>query len=165
MFFHIIRLWISKVQRSSIYIDQPSRRINLLSWILTSTWHWWSLNQKPTCIRELTYIQHEKKKGKKSESVSHSVLSDSLLPQGLQPTRLLCPWDSPGKNTGVGRHSLLQGIFPTQGLNQGLLHCRQILYHLRHQGSSKQSIALPKLMLYFSIVSVFFYVLRINVFF
>ena len=43
-------------------------------------------------------------------------------------TRLLCPWDSPGKNTGVGCHTLLQGIFLTQGLNPCLLHCRQILY-------------------------------------
>ena len=43
--------------------------------------------------------------------------------------------DSPGKNTGVGSHALLQGIFPNQGLNPGLLHCRQILYHLSHQGS------------------------------
>ena len=46
----------------------------------------------------------------------------------LQPARLLCPWDSPGKNTGVGSHSLLQRIFPTQGSNLGLLYCRQILY-------------------------------------
>ena len=43
--------------------------------------------------------------------------------------------DSPGKNTGVGCHGLLQGIFPVQGLNPGLLHCRRIFYHLRHQGS------------------------------
>ena len=43
--------------------------------------------------------------------------------------------DSPGKNTGVGSHSLLQGIFPTQGSNPGLLHCRQILYCLSLQGS------------------------------
>ena len=42
------------------------------------------------------------------------------------------PWDFPGKNSGVGCHFLLQGIFPTQGLNQGLLHCRQMLYHLSH---------------------------------
>ena len=48
-------------------------------------------------------------------------------PHGLWPTRILCPWDSPGKNTGVGCHSLLQGIFLTQGSNLGLLHCRQIL--------------------------------------
>ena len=52
----------------------------------------------------------------------------------MDPTRLLCPWDSPGKNTGVGCHSLLQGIFQTQGSNPSLPHCRQILYHLSHQG-------------------------------
>ena len=46
------------------------------------------------------------------------------------------PWDSPGKNTGVGCHSHLQGIFETQGSNPGLLHCRQNLYYLIHQGSS-----------------------------
>ena len=51
------------------------------------------------------------------------------------PSRLLCPWNSPGKDTGVGCHSLLQGIFPTWGLNPGLLHWRQILYQLSHQGS------------------------------
>ena len=44
-------------------------------------------------------------------------------------------WDSPGKNTGVGRHFLLQGIFPIQGSNPGLSHCRQILYYLSHQKS------------------------------
>ena len=60
---------------------------------------------------------------------SRSVVSDSLWPHGLWPARLLCPWSSLSKNTGVGCHSLLQGIFPTQGLNLGLLHYRQILYH------------------------------------
>ena len=58
---------------------------------------------------------------------SCSVMSDSLRPHGLQPTRLLRPQDSPGRNTGVGCHFLLQGIFPTQGLNPGLPHCRQTL--------------------------------------
>ena len=100
---------------------------------------------------------------------------DSLRSHGLQRARLLCPWNSPGhntgvvvipiskgssnpeieprspalqadsslseppgkpKNTGVGSLSLLQGIFLTQGLNWGLLHCRQILYQLSYQGSS-----------------------------
>ena len=56
------------------------------------------------------------------------VISDSLWPHWLQPARLLCPWNSPGKNAGVGFHSLLQGIVQTQGWNLGLLHCRQILY-------------------------------------
>ena len=66
--------------------------------------------------------------------LSRSVVSNSLWPDGLQPTRLLCPWDSPGKNTGVGCHALLQGIFPTREQNPGLPHCRQILYCLIHQG-------------------------------
>ena len=48
-------------------------------------------------------------------SESHSVVSNSLQPHGLQPTRFLCSQDFPGKNTGVGCHFLLQGIFPTQG--------------------------------------------------
>ena len=51
------------------------------------------------------------------------------------PPRLLCPWTSSDKNTGVGSHSLLQRIFPTQGLNPGLLFYRWILYHLSYQGS------------------------------
>ena len=61
------------------------------------------------------------------------VVSHSLRPRGLQPTRLLRPWDSPGKNTGVGCHFLLQGTFLTQGLNPGLLHHRQILCCLNQQ--------------------------------
>ena len=57
------------------------------------------------------------------ESESHSVMS------GLFATLwVYSPWNSPGQNTGVGSHSLLQGIFPTQGLNPGLQHCKQILY-------------------------------------
>ena len=48
--------------------------------------------------------------------------------------------DSPGKNTGVGCHALLQGIFPTKGSYPGLLHCRWILYQLSHQGSPQGPI-------------------------
>ena len=62
-------------------------------------------------------------------------MSNSLRSHGLQTTRLLCPWNSLGKNTEVGSLSLLQGIFPTQGSNLGLPHCKQILYHLSHQTS------------------------------
>ena len=68
-------------------------------------------------------------------SVSRSVESNSLRPYGLYFFGLLCPWNSPGKNTGVGSYSLLQEIFPTQRSYPGLLNCRQILYHLSHQGS------------------------------
>ena len=66
------------------------------------------------------------------ESESHSVVSNSLRPHGLYS-----PWNSPGQNTGVASLSLLQGIFPTQGLNPGLLHCRQILYQLSHKRSPR----------------------------
>ena len=54
----------------------------------------------------------------------------TVRPHGLQSTRLLCPWESPGKNTGVGCHALLQGIFPTQGLNPHLLPliCIEVVY-------------------------------------
>ena len=61
---------------------------------------------------------------------SHSFVFDSLQLHGLYS-----PWNSPGQNTGVGSLSLLQGIFPTQGSNPGLLHCRWILYQLSYQGS------------------------------
>ena len=63
-------------------------------------------------------------------SESRLVMSDSL--------RLYSPWNSPGQNTGVGSCFLLQGIFPTQGLNPGLSYYRQMLYQLNHQ------IVLPK---------------------
>ena len=65
-------------------------------------------------------------------SESHSVESDSLRPHGLYS-----PWNSPGQNTEVDSLSLLQGIFPTQGSNPGLLHCRWILYQLSHKGSPR----------------------------
>ena len=70
--------------------------------------------------------------------VRHSVMSNSLQTHGPEPTWLLCLWDSPGKTTGVDSHSLLQDIFPSQGLNPILPHCRQILYCLGHQGSLGQ---------------------------
>ena len=63
--------------------------------------------------------------------------SNSVVPNSLRPHGLYSSWNSPGQDTGVGSLSLLQGIFPTQGLNPGLPHCRQILYQLSHQGSPR----------------------------
>ena len=60
-------------------------------------------------------------------SAQFKVVSNSLQPHRLGPARLLCLWDSPGKNNGVGCHFFLQGIFPTRGLNPGLPNHRQIL--------------------------------------
>ena len=68
------------------------------------------------------------------ESESHSVVSDPLQLHGLHS-----PWNSPGQNTGVGSLSLLQGIFPPQGSNPGVLHCRWILYELSYQGRPIQN--------------------------
>ena len=87
------------------FFDSCHLKLALFSWLLR-TWTW-----------------------------SRSVVSDSLRPHGLQSTRLLCPWDFPGNSTGVDCHFLLQGIFPTQGSNPGLLHRRQTLHRLSHQGS------------------------------
>ena len=69
--------------------------------------------------------------------LSCSVMSDSLRPRGLQLTRVLCPRGFSRQEYGVGCHALLQGIFPTQGSNPGLMHCRQILYLLSHQESPR----------------------------
>ena len=66
------------------------------------------------------------------ESESHSVEYHSLQPHGLYSS-----WNSPGQNTGVGSCSLLHGIFPTQGSNPDLPHCRWILHQLSHQGSPR----------------------------
>ena len=73
-----------------------------------------------------------------TERESHSVMPASLWPHGLYS-----PWNSPGQNTGVGSFSLLQGIFPTQKSNRGLLHCRRILYKLTYQGSPSSHVYLP----------------------
>ena len=71
-------------------------------------------------------------------------MSDSLWPHGLHST-----WNSSDQNTGVGSRSLLKGIFPTQGLIPGLLHCRQMLYQLSHQGKPTwEDSSSPKLVLY-----------------
>ena len=78
----------------------------------------------------------------RSEVKSHSVVSDSLRPHGLYS-----PWNSPGQNTRVGTLSLLQRIFPTQGSNRGLLHCRQNLYQLSYQGSQAVEKVIHKLQL------------------
>ena len=80
---------------------------------------------------------------------AHSMCSvtqscSSLWAHGLWPTRLLRPWYFPSKNTEASCHLLLQGIFPTQGLNPGLPHCRQTLYRLSHDlGDAKCTMVSP----------------------
>ena len=85
-----------------------------------------------TGSRQDLFILWKNDKKVKSESEICLVMSNSLWPCGLYS-----PWNSPGQNTGLGSLSLLQGIFPTQGSNPGLPHCRLILYHLSHKGSPR----------------------------
>ena len=80
-------------------------------------------------------------------SCVYSVISDSLQPHGLQPTMMPCPWNFLGKNTGVGCHFLIQGIFLTQGSNLGLLyllHWQTNPLPLSHLGSYSILLASPK---------------------
>ena len=86
--------------------------------------------------RDRTYVSCVSCAGR--QTLYHRVIAKScptLRPHGLQPARVPCPWDFPGKNAGVDCHFLLQGIFLTQETNPGLPHCGQKLYRLSHQGS------------------------------
>ena len=100
-----------------------------LSWYVILVGVWWYLIVVLIYISIMTYDEHL---FTCLWSESHSVMSNSLQPHGLYS-----PWNSPGQNTRVGNHSLLKGIFPTQGSNAGLPHCRHILYQLSHHGSPR----------------------------
>ena len=110
--------------------NELSTEIELVGWGGTCRWARWGL---------CSFIRHQGHAW--SWTLWHSVcvlVTQSCLTlwsHGLQPTRLLCPWNSAGKNTGVGCHFSLQGIFLTQGSNTGLQYHRQFLYCLSHQGS------------------------------
>ena len=86
--------------------------------------------------------------------VAYVLVTQSCLilcdPFGLEPARIVYPWNSPGKNTVVGCHALLQGISQTQESNPGLTHCRWILYHLSHQESPQILAACTNIPLFIS---------------
>ena len=105
--------------------------------------------EKPTVREEMEAWAEENATAagrKESLGLTAGELNDPVWSVALHVSRLLHPWDSPGKNTGVGCLSLLQGIFPTQGSNPGLPHCRQTLYRLSYQGSPKHYEGIWKLM-------------------
>ena len=88
----------------------------------------WSLLHCRRILYQLSY------QGRPKICESHSVVSNSLQ---LHELYIYSPWNSPGQNMGMGSIFLLQWVFPTQGLNRGLLHCRQVLYQLSHKGSPR----------------------------
>ena len=96
--------------------------------------------QRPCRYEQCDFFKHMLKWSK-----GHSVMSASFA------TPWTSPWNSPVQNMGVGNCFLLQGIFPTQGLNPGFPYCRWILYHLSHQGSpyiffKKPSVSFPSIL-------------------
>ena len=132
MSLHLLSTYWTEQFQSERQQMSPQQNIRLPGIIWTSVWNR-SFLFFPFFFLSFFFFFYHMVNGiilKFSESETCSVMSDSLWPH-----RLYSPWNSPGQNTGVGSLSLLQGIFPTQELNQGLLHCWWILYQLSYQGS------------------------------
>ena len=124
-----LKVTFKKHQRILIFHLGPSiqTKCNYFAEVL----FWKNKNKNKLCKRMATkgnslllFLERKKERKRKWRC---SVMYNSLWSHGLQPTRFLCPWDVPGKNPGVGCHFFLQEIFPTQGSNPGLLHCKHLL--------------------------------------
>ena len=116
----IVSTIIERQSLNLIYLSKSSGWIHFFSWLQKKLYVWAEKSMSHWVMKM------------KSESVSCSVVYDSLQPHGLYS-----PQNSPGQNTGVGSLSLLQGLFSTQGLNPGIPDCGQILYQLSHKGSPR----------------------------
>ena len=130
-------IWIEmcyKCKYKTVYEDLMLKRIKyIIIFILLTYWNdiildilWWFY----LCVNLARLWSRiiQMNTNLEAESESHSVVSDSLRPHALHS-----PWNSPGKNTGVGKPFPSPGVFP----NPGLLHCEQIPYQLRHKGSPR----------------------------
>ena len=121
----------SHCYKKLVYCSRTRMGASWFCWRYTYFWSYLSificflalLRSCSQCLWTITFHQVK---------VKVPVMSDSLWPHGLYS-----PWNSPGQNTRVGSLPLLQGIFPTQGSNSSLLHCRQGVYQLSHKGSSR----------------------------
>ena len=107
-----------------IFFSCQHRSSQLLKWSVNG--YLWMLAPFSGLPLRYCHLSNER------ESESRLVVSDSFRPRVLYS-----PWNSPGQNSQVGSLSLLQGIFPTQGLNRGLPHCRWVLYQLSHKRSPR----------------------------
>ena len=108
--------------------------ISIHLWTSVKNWPYKHLATKFACLMDSwdsSCSYYHRKKVKVLVAQSCLILCDPMDWQ--EPARLFCPWNTPGNNTGVGIHSFLQGIFPTQRSNPGLPPSRQILYHLRDE--------------------------------
>ena len=111
---------------------KKKKKGNFGIWSPNSLWTGSWMRQRHSCKPDIFFFM-EKDQWLKFMKKWKVKVSDSLLPHGWYPTMFLCPWDFPGKNTRMGCHSLLQGIFPTQGSNPDVLHYRHISYLLNYQ--------------------------------
>ena len=143
-------IWLTTEHKEiwSIHLDSSFLRISGCVFRAGSWWHWMcTCEQSPgmpakvtvfLCSNHVSIHGYKKHVNKLMDihMIDSTVTWKSLSCVRLFVTHgLFSPWNSPGQNTGVGNHSLLQGVFSTQRLNLGLQHCRQILYCLSHQGS------------------------------
>ena len=132
--------WVTGRAKSSNRTKEPSQNSVQIIWSEHYELFWNSSQGRNIEIPLYSYLVISHVKDLTCFSPKESVLVAQSHPtllwsHGLYPARLHCPQNSPGMNTGVGSHSLNQGIFPTQGSNLDLQQCGQILYHLSHQES------------------------------
>ena len=126
--------WIYSQMLSASTSGLQPDAISIHLWTSVKNWPYKHLATKFACLMDSwdsSCSCYHRKKVKVLVAQSCLILCDPMDWQ--EPARLFCPWNTPGKNTGVGSHSFLQGIFPTQRSNPGLPPCRQILYHLRDE--------------------------------
>ena len=123
---------LPKIYNICLAIRKTSGKSKLKD-IIQNTWHLKKKKNYPVLLKILKVIKTRKVWETVRVCESHSVVSVSLWPHGLYS-----PWNSLGQNTGVGSLSFLQQIFQTQELNQGLLHCRWVLYQWNFQGNPQE---------------------------
>ena len=121
--FQVSSLPPTPCQRKKPFCQSVSQYYSILAWRIPWT-------EEPGRLQSMGLEEVDLVTKPPPQSESRSAMSDSLEPHGLYR-----PWNSPGQNTGVGSLSLLQQIVPNQESNQGLLHCRWVLYQLSYQGS------------------------------
>ena len=132
--------WVGDAIQSSHPLSSPSPYAFNLSQH-QGLFKWLSSSHQVAKVLEFQ-LQHQsfQWKFRKAQEISLKVKITQSCPT-LWPPGLYSPWNSSVQNTGVGSCSLLQGIFPTQVSNPGLLHCKRILYQLSHQGSPGDTVS------------------------
>ena len=157
-YLHLFSWWALKAGNGDAQWNRKSLPVKSLVWWSrnkANSWLWWvgkgtRRSRKKGLSNEIMWFQLLAQRVKRGQIIQPLCSAKELVAYSMKKWKLLShlrllatpysPWNSPGWNTGVGSHSLFQGIFPTQGSNPGLPQCRQILYQLSHQESPAYSI-------------------------